>query len=355
MKYLEKRLIAVAAVMLLAIGASTPVSAAELTAAGILDALASVTRASKTSTTAVLSNAGDFSEIREGSAAFSSKYAGTEVRLPRDAADSIELSTARGSRFGVKLPFSVSAEGPEKIATGIVAYDNKNASVTVPVAKTDGSLQMTTVLESRDAPSNYDYQFALPKGSKIMAAGDCLVLMDGAKFLGAISAPWAKDANGLDVPTHYEVSGNTVTQVIQHKSDKYVYPVVADPWLGLNIFSSIAIAEQPQGGLPVLNLNLSPWGWSIYFGLSQGGGVLGVAAGQVILTTAGWEEAWSKGGAIQQALNKPSQRQQFECHGLGALTASDWNLEKYRVNRLNGNWRSGVLIHHCNWKTADGY
>lgn len=355
MKKSEKRLIAVAAVMFLAIGVSAPVSATELEDAGILNALAAVTSASKSSTTAVLANAGDFAEIREGSVAFSSKYEGTEVRLPESATDSIEFLTSRGSRFGVKLPFAASGQAPVEIASGVVAYDNKNASVTVPIAKTDGSLQVTTILANPEAPTSYDYQFSLPKGARIMAAGEGLVLMDGTRFLGAISVPWAKDANGRDVPTHYEVNGNTVTQVVEHKTQKFAYPIVADPWLGLNLFSSIALASWVYLNQPVVNLELSVWGWLVYTGVAQGAILTpSFAAGQAILDTSGWDEAWGKGGAIRAALDKPSQRQQFSCHALGAIAAGPWNLEKGRPNRLNGNWGAGVAIHHCNWKFAEG-
>lgn len=351
-----KRLIAVAAVMLIAIGVSSPVSAAESKNAGILNALASVTSASKAGTTAVLANVGDFQEPIDGSIAYISKYAGAEVRLPKNAADAIQFLNARGSRFGVKLPFSSSATAAEQIAAGIVAYDNKNASVSVPIAKTDGSLQVTTVIESPEAPTNYEYQFTLPRGTKILSVGDGLALMDDLKFLGAIAAPWARDANGRVVPTHFEVVGTSVTQVVDHLSQRFAYPIVADPWFGMNLFGSVYIAPWLAGGMPVVNLNLSPWGWLVYTGVAQGSLLPpSFAAGQAILDTAGWDEAWAKGGSIRSALDKPSQRQQFSCHALGAIAAGEWNLEKFRPNRLNGNWGAGVAVHHCNWETTDRY
>ncbi|WKB36474.1 hypothetical protein QS257_05045 [Terrilactibacillus sp. S3-3] len=43
---------------------------------------------------------------------------------------------------------------------------------------------------------------------------------------------WAKDANGNNVHTHYEVNGDTITQVID-TDNTTAYPVVADPnWGG---------------------------------------------------------------------------------------------------------------------------
>ena len=78
-------------------------------------------------------------------------------------------------------------------------------------------------------------------------------------------------------------------------------------------------------------------------------------AGQAILNTAGWDEAWGNVGTVRSALDKPSQRQQFSCHALGAIFAGTWNLEKFRPNRTNGDWGFGVAVHHCNWTTANRY
>jgi hypothetical protein len=350
-----KKYLAVVITVILASTVGSPVRAEELDSSTTLKTLADLTSTSKMADTSVLSNIGKTEVSRSGSFTLTARNMGVAISLPKRSSDSLLVESDEGDFLGITLPFSGSNSTAVLLTDGLVAYSNRNATVTVPIVKGDGSLQLTTVLNTVAAPETFEYQFTLPPGSKIVAMGKGLALVNGKRFIGGLAAPWAKDANGRDVPTHYEVAGTTVTQVVEHRANDFAYPIVADPWLGLNIFSSIAIGDEPQGGLPVVNLNLSTWGWSVYLGLSQGGGVLGFAAGQAILSTAGWDEAWGKGGAIQQALNKPSQRQQSDCHALGALTASDWNLEKFRLNRLNGNWRSGVLVHHCNWKTADGY
>lgn len=50
---------------------------------------------------------------------------------------------------------------------------------------------------------------------------------DGENFLGGIDAPWAVDADGQPLPTHYEISGSTLTQVVD--TTGATFPVVADP------------------------------------------------------------------------------------------------------------------------------
>jgi hypothetical protein len=355
MKALGKKQLGITIAVLLAFTVGSPVRAEESNSSTTMKTLAELTSRSQSAATSVLANLGKTELSGSGRFVLTARNQGVTISLPRNSSDSLQVISAKGDLIGVGLPFAENAASEERRSGSVVSYDNKNSSVTVPLIKDDGSLQLTTVLSDLEAPSIFDYEFTLPTGSRIVTLGQGLAFMNGNRFLGGLAAPWAKDSNGKDVPTRFSVEGTTVRQIVEHRSSKFAYPIVADPWLGLNIFSSIAISDAPQGGLPVVNLNLSTWGWSVYLGLSQGGGVLGFAAGQVILSTAGWDEAWGKGGAVQQALNKPSQRQQFDCHALGALTASDWNLEKFRLNRLNGNWRSGVLVHHCNWKTADGY
>ena len=46
--------------------------------------------------------------------------------------------------------------------------------------------------------------------------------------IATISAPWAVDAQGKPVPTHYELQGNKLTQVVDATKDT-TFPVTADP------------------------------------------------------------------------------------------------------------------------------
>jgi hypothetical protein len=176
--------------------------------------------------------------------------------------------------------------------------------------------------------------------------------MEGETLLGGIAPAWAKDATGNPVPTRFEVNGDSVTQVIEHDAT-FEYPIVADPWLNINLFEVIMMDDERNQ--PRVNLTLSTWGWAVYTGVAQGGGLGAVAAGQAILDTAGWDDATSY-AIIRDALwAKPTMRQQFSCHALGAIAAGEWNLESWRLNRINGDWGVGVYYHHCNWETADLY
>ncbi len=57
--------------------------------------------------------------------------------------------------------------------------------------------------------------------------GSVAVLGDAGEGVASIAAPWAKDANGVALPTKYPVEGSTLTQEIDMTGA--AFPVVADP------------------------------------------------------------------------------------------------------------------------------
>jgi len=264
--------------------------------------------------------------------------------LPTSPDDGIVLTSSRGWTLKIELPFANIAAKGARVADGAVAYSNGNGSTTVPTAKSDGSVQITTVIEDASAPSSYEYGIGGESGTTMRLLDDGSVIIEdpSSAYLGGVAAPWAYDAEGTPVKTWYEVKGSSLVQIVAHNDQSYVYPIVADPWLGINLFSWITVDS--YYGQPRVNLQPSVWGavqWAAVGGL-------------VVMNTAGWTEAWTWNSTVQAALNKTSQRQQFECHALGSPFAGTWNLEKFRVNRTV-HWSYGVAIHHCNWTTSYRY
>lgn len=294
----------------------------------------------------------DVAEVPTGSvgqSAINVDLNGVEISIPTDASNPLSIESKDAGLIAIELPFSGDAARAEVISRGVVAFDNRNGSITAPIVKNDGSVQIITVLESAAAPTLYPYQLVLPRGAEIVKSGDSLLIVNRGKLVGGLAPAWAKDATGRKVPTRYVVSGTTITQIIDHVGGQFKYPIVADPWIGVSLFSSVSV--DTYRSQPRVNLDLSLWGWAVYVG----GTPAGFAAGQIILNTAGWDEAWGYGGAIRSALDKPSQRQQFSCHALGAIAAGTWNLEKFRPNRTNGDWGLGLAVHRCNWETANRF
>lgn len=261
--------------------------------------------------------------------------------IPDVAADGIGLTSDLGQELTIGLPFADAASDRVDLNGGGAAYDNGNGSVTVPLRKTDGSVQIATVIENAQAPSEYRYELGVPAGSRIeQTEGGALIVWSEADTpLGIVAEPWAVDAAGNNVATHYSVDGTALIQTVDH-SEGTLYPVVADPWLGQDLFA--ATYKNRNGlhaGAIVISSLMGPFGYSIY---------LSSSAGFSILLTAGWSELKTKQPDVT---SKATLQQQFNCHvkyGY-AIWASGvhWDYEKSRPN--NSNWDSNAMSHKCNW------
>ncbi|MEU0561896.1 PASTA domain-containing protein [Dactylosporangium sp. NPDC006015] len=82
------------------------------------------------------------------------------------------------------------------------------------------------VVKSAAAPVSFDTAVS---GATPVPAGAGIVLKSKDATVGAIPPSWAYDADGKLVPSHYEVHGNTVRLVVEHRTAGVAYPVVADP------------------------------------------------------------------------------------------------------------------------------
>ncbi|WP_158862524.1 hypothetical protein [Leifsonia sp. AG29] len=162
--------------------------------------------------------------------AMRAEVGGTDISLPVTASGGIEVSTG-SHELTIGLPYSDQARPAAEVHTpGVVVYDNRNGSSTVPAIQSDGSIRISTVLADPGAPKRYDYPMDLGPGERLRANPDHsidLVASDGTT-LGHFDAPWAKDADGNPVPTWYEVKGDTLTQMVDFSTEA-VFPIVADP------------------------------------------------------------------------------------------------------------------------------
>ena len=115
------------------------------------------------------------------------------------------------------------------------------------------------------------FVISLPGGATVHQAsnGGLLVLNRASQAIGVIAAPWAIDARGKRLPSHYTVAGNVIVQRIQARGA--VYPIVADPsfrWYWDGVVITLSWADQmavAQGGLEVLApmLLASGFGWTV--------------------------------------------------------------------------------------------
>lgn len=213
-----------------------------------------------------------------------------------------------------------------------------------PIAKTDGSVQVTFVIDGPASPTSFEFPVETVPGATLAVQedGSATYTGKGGKLLLAAPAPWATDSAGVSLPTRFLVRGSTLIQVVDHTAQKVTYPVVADPWFGIDLFSSVWYTTY-SGQLRV-NARKSAWGQAMH---------TPSAAGVAIFLGAGWNEVVAKGWHVTE---KVSMHQQYDCHAAGGFynLAGDWGFEKFRPTRTV-HWSYGVAIHHCNWTTATRY
>ncbi len=165
------------------------------------------------------------------------------------------------------------------------------------------------------------------------------VLNSRGKLIGGLAQPWARDSEKQEVPTHYEVNGSTIIQVIDHNTGNWVYPIVADPLLGKSLIldaTRTPITCSSQGCLYSHSFQISDYGISVY-----ASGLVGAK----LLQSQGWEEAKGKFSTVGRY---QTTKNQWDCHALGYWTGGTgrWDLEETRRPTAH---RYTWTRHSCNW------
>jgi hypothetical protein len=154
---------------------------------------------------------------------------GTSARIPREPTDGVDL-TIGANTVSIGLPALDGAGDAVTLESGGVTYPGQNGVANTVLPFSDG-VQMLTTITSEDAPTSFSYPIEVPQGGTITLAEDgSAMVADGAgNPLVTTTAPWAVDAAGVSVPTHYEIDGTSLIQVVDHAADDFTYPIVADP------------------------------------------------------------------------------------------------------------------------------
>lgn len=76
------------------------------------------------------------------------------------------------------------------------------------------------------------YEFKVLEASRLILEenGSVEALDQKDATLAVFKAPWAKDANGLNVPTYFTVDGTKLVQVVEHQNNQFSYGIIADPF-----------------------------------------------------------------------------------------------------------------------------
>lgn len=283
---------------------------------------------------------------------FSSTESDVEVKLPNDPNKNVLLETPEVT-VEVSLPTAASVTVAEETEVGLLVYENGDGSYTVPIPGRFGDLQVNTVIESERAPRAFEYGLDFSAAVEIHRLGEAIVVLDSdGELLLTVAAPWATDASGNDVPTHYEIQGSAITQIVEHNSS-FDYPIVADPWMGVTLFHKFKLGTDK--GQAMYSAWVTPQAVAVFGGASAISQAGGYGLWLSVMRGSGWKEWKAKWPSIS---NKASLQRQYNCHVAASVYGlpftRDYNLERRRPNRKDGNWVNKVKEHRCNWANATG-
>ncbi|MDO4888012.1 MAG: hypothetical protein Q3979_04820 [Actinomycetaceae bacterium] len=131
------------------------------------------------------------------------------------------------------------------------------------------SVRVHSVLESEQAPERFSYSFPQADFIEVDDEDGIAYLFayneakTEASIVGVVDAPWAHDARGVEVPTHFEADGSTLTQVVEHRQADVAYPVTADPdwWDNIKSWFSNASKYAKDKAKSAANWLKSKAGW----------------------------------------------------------------------------------------------
>ncbi|GEK35682.1 hypothetical protein [Kurthia sibirica] len=150
------------------------------------------------------------------------------------------------NQLSIGLPNDMNLANPKVTDSGSYEYKNKG-SVDLILQPTELGVRSIINIKDADAPKEYKFDLDLPKGHKLITSyayfkgtpGDGfdteeVFIVDENNIIQSVfGKAWAVDANGKEVPTKYEVVGNTLIQTVDF-NENTAFPVLADPdWVAI--------------------------------------------------------------------------------------------------------------------------
>ena len=282
--------------------------------------------------------------VKDGTA-FEAHLEDATVKVPEDASKGVTASRTSGAAASTSITVGIGGDKEQagKLASnGSVVYNGETTGRTVHATK-DG-VRISNIIRSADAPNEYVHKLTLPNGAKVMRASeyqlsgedaenskaasaqttnatgesaDPIVVVDKNNMLIAgIGEAWAKDANGKDVPTNYEIKDGSLIQKVDHNQPGVQYPVVADPYLWIDLIDSAEWLQRDEGW----TLSVTPTLWAR---ANAPGYLIGVW---------GWNELYDKYKDVGRGINTNigGLRDQYICHQQFAFFKDRWNLDEWR-------------------------
>ncbi|SDS04654.1 hypothetical protein SAMN04488539_0899 [Corynebacterium timonense] len=147
---------------------------------------------------------------------------------------SVKVRGYEGGVVGFSIPHANSRDS--SLADGRLVVDGEDGttpSYVLSSRETGGTI--AAVIPSPESPTELSYSPLAGTRIELDSSTGNVLLYDAGsastetELLGIAHAPWAVDAAGRHVPTHFEIRQGNLIQVVDHTSANYQYPIVADP------------------------------------------------------------------------------------------------------------------------------
>jgi hypothetical protein len=159
----------------------------------------------------------------------------TEVGIDPDEA--MTLASADGTELSIGTPSSAGEPG-ERVGDSVV-FPGVADDASIVAKRTRDAAQALIVVDGEDAPTTFRFPVAIDDTNatlRLRSDGGVDVYEPGSPdVIATVAPPWATDAEGQPVSTHFEIRDGELAQVVDHHGA--AYPVVADPKFTWGIFS----------------------------------------------------------------------------------------------------------------------
>lgn len=157
---------------------------------------------------------------------------GGGAEISTDPTQGVMVTDSTGTVVSLGVPGD-RADGT--VVAGNVVYPDVATDASVVARAVQDGAQALIVIDGPEAPSRFEFPVQVDGEDAVLRTpGDSSIEVLDAEsdgIIATIDPPWATDASGRRVPTHYEVRGSSIVQVVDHAGARY--PVTADPKVSL--------------------------------------------------------------------------------------------------------------------------
>jgi hypothetical protein len=111
------------------------------------------------------------------------------------------------------------------------------ASLTTLIQTSDDDLSLIAVLRPGQAAATFGGLLGVGERYEYGAGGGLVIVNERDEITAVVAAPWARDAKGRELPTHYTIRGSELVQAVDVAGA--AFPVVADPNIQAGTYNGV--------------------------------------------------------------------------------------------------------------------